>query len=129
MSSRHQARAAADLLTTTGNASARVIAARMLAFSVPAGALSPWHQAEAQRMTSEKVSAASEGLLSAGAELAMLPYRMLQIAARPAAWTPSGWMDAWMASAGLWIGVGNAALRPAKTTVVRNQARLARTHR
>jgi len=129
MSSRHQARAAADLLTTTGNASARVIAARMLAFSDPAGALSPWHQAEAQRMTSEKVSAASEGLLSAGAELAMLPYRMLQIAARPAAWTPSGWMDAWMASAGLWIGVGNAALRPAKTTVVRNQARLARTHR
>jgi len=129
MSSRHQARAAADLLTTTGNASARVIAARMLAFSDPAGALSPWHQAEAQRMTSEKVSAASEGLLSAGAELAMLPYRMLQIAARPAAWTPSGWMDAWMASAGLWIGVGNAALRPARTTVVRNQARLARTHR
>lgn len=129
MPSRHQARAAADLLTTTGNASARVIAARMLAFSNPAGALSPWHQAEAQRMTSEKLSAASEGLLSASAELAMLPYRMLQVAARPAAWTPNGWMDAWMASAGLWIGVGNAALRPARTTVVRNQARLERTHR
>lgn len=129
MPPRHQARTAADLLTATGNASARVIAARMLAFSDPAGALSPWHQAEAQRMTSEKVGAASEGLFAAGAELAMLPYRMLQIAARPAAWTPGGWMDAWMASAGLWIGVGNAALRPARTTVVRNQARLARPHR
>ena len=129
MPARHQVRTAADLLTTTGNASARVIAARMLAFSDPAGALSPWHQAEAQRMTSEKVSAASKGLLSAGAELAMLPYRMLQIAARPAAWTPGGWMDAWMDSAGLWIGVGNAALQPARATVVRNQARLARTHR
>ena len=69
MPSRHQARTAADLLTTTGNASARVIAARMLAFSDPAGALSPWHQAEAQRMTSEKVGAASEGLLAAGAEI------------------------------------------------------------
>lgn len=129
MPSRHQARTAAALLTTTGNASARVIAARMLAFSDPAGALSPWHQAEAQRMTSEKVGAAGEGLLSAGAELAMLPYRMLEIAARPASWTPSGWMDAWMASAGLWIGVGNAALRPASAAAVRNQARLARTHR
>lgn len=129
MPTRHPARTAADLLTATGNASARVIAARMLAFSDPAGALSPWHQAEAQRMTSEKVGAASEGLLAAGAELAMLPHRMLQIAARPAAWTPSGWMDAWMASAGLWIGVGNAALRPARTTAVRNQARLARARR
>ena len=129
MPSRHPARTAADLLTATGNASARVIAARMLAFSDPASALSPWHQAEAQRMASEKLGAASEGLLAASAELALLPYRMLQIAARSAAWTPSGWMDAWMASAGLWIRVGNAALRPARTTAVRNQARLARSRR
>ncbi len=129
MPSRYQARTAADLLTATGNASARVIAARMLAFSDPTGALSPWHQAEAQRMASEKLGAASEGLLSAAAELATLPLRMLQLAARPAAWTASGWMDAWMAGAGLWIGVGNAALRPAKIAVVRNQARLARRRR
>lgn len=129
MPSRHQARTAADLLTATGNASAHVIATRMLAFSDPARALSPWHQAEAQRMASEKVGAASEGALAAGAELAMLPYRMLQIAARPGAWTPGGWVDAWMAGAGLLIGVGNAALRPARTVAVRNQARLARTRR
>ena len=64
MPSRHQARTAADLLTATGNASAHVIAARMLAFSDPASALSKWHQAEAQRMTSEKVGAASEGALA-----------------------------------------------------------------
>ncbi len=129
MPSPRQARTAVALLTTTGNASARVIAARMLAFSDPAGALSPWHQAETQRMTSEKVGAASEGLASAGAELAMLPYRLLQIAVRPTTWTPSGWMDACMAGAGLWIGVGNAALRPARTVAVRNQARLERPRR
>ena len=129
MPSRHQARTAADLLTATGTASAHVIAARMLAFSDPGSALSKWHQAEAQRMTSEKVGAASEGALAAGAELAMLPYRLLQIAARPGAWTPGGWVNAWIAGAGLWIGVGNAALRPAKATAVRNQARLARTRR
>lgn len=129
MPSRHPARTAADLLTTTGTASAQVIAARMRAFADPTRALSAWHQAEAQRMASEKVGAASDGALAAGAELAMLPYRMLQIAARPGAWTPSGWMDAWMAGAGLWIGVGNAALRPARSAVVRNRARLARARR
>jgi len=64
-------------------------------------------------------------LLAAGAEMAKLPGRMLQLAARPSAWTPSGWMNAWMDGAGLWIGIGNAALAPAKSTVVRNRRRLA----
>jgi hypothetical protein len=35
-------------------------------------------------------------------------------------------MDAWMEGANLWLGVGNAALRPAKTTAVRNRSRLAK---
>ncbi|HWS78759.1 MAG TPA: hypothetical protein VN205_10355, partial [Thermomonas sp.] len=105
MPSRHPVRTAATLLTTTGAASASVIAARMLAFADPTAAVSPWHQSEARRMTSEKLGAAGEGMLSAGAELALLPYRMLQLASRPSAWTPAGWVDAWMHGAGLWVGV------------------------
>lgn len=120
------ARNAATLLTVTGSASASVIAARMLAFSNPATAMSPWHLAEAQRMSSEKLDAGKAGLLAASAELAMLPGRMLQLAARPSAWTPNGLMNAWMEGAGLWLGVGNAALAPAKSTAVRNQVRLAK---
>lgn|GEM_PF-1001990 len=126
MSHRRQARAAASLLSATGSASASVIVARMLAFSHSSGVLSPWHQSEVRRMASEKLDAASEGLLSAGMELSMLPYRMLQLGARPSAWTPAGWMNAWMDAGGLWIGVGNAALRPARTKAMRNRARLSR---
>lgn len=76
-------------------------------------------------MTSEKLAAGSNGMLAAGIELAMLPARMLQLAARPSTWTPTGWINACMDGAGLWIGVGNAALRPAKATAVRNRTRLA----
>lgn len=126
MPSRNETRTATALLNATGAASANVIAARLLAFSNPATVLSPWHQSEAKRMTSEKINAASEGMFSASAELAMLPCRMLMISARPSSWTPTGWMNAWQDAAGLWVGVGNAALRPAKKTVVKNQSRLAR---
>ncbi|MES2858620.1 MAG: hypothetical protein V4704_05515 [Pseudomonadota bacterium] len=124
-----QARAAATLLTATGTASASVIAARMLAFSNPATAMSPWHLAEAQRMSSEKLDAGNAGLLAASSEMAMLPARMLQLAARPSAFTPTGWMNFWMEGAGLLLGIGNAALAPAKSTAVRNQARLAKRSR
>ena len=124
MASRNQTRTATALLNATGTASANVIATRMLAFSNPATMLSPWHQSEAKRMTSEKLNAASEGIQAANAAIAMLPYQMLKIGMRPSAWSPTGWMAAWQESAELWVGVGNAALRPAKNTVVRNQARL-----
>ena len=127
MPSRDHAHTAVALLNATGRASASVIAARMLAFSNPATVLSPWHQSEAQRMTSEKVDAMNAGMRAASIELALLPARMLMIGARPAAWTPDGWMTACMDTAGLWIGVGNAALRPAKSTAVRNRSRLARS--
>ena len=127
MSSRNrQARTAATLVNATSNASASVIAARMLAFSDPSTAMSPWHREEAQRMTSEKLEAGSQGLIAAGIELSKLPGRMLQLAARPSAFTPSGWFATWMEGVGLWIGVGNAARAPAKVTAVRNRARLAR---
>ncbi len=129
MSSRRQTRTAAALLNATGAASANVIATRMLAFSNPATMLSPWHQSEAKRMTSEKINAASEGMLAANAALAMLPYQMLKLGMRPSSWSPSGWMTAWQDAGELLVGVGNAALRPAKKTVVRNQARLEKDHR
>lgn len=127
MPSRDQARIASALLNATGSASASVIAARMLAFSNPATMSSPWHRSEAKRMSAEKVDAMQDSMRAASMELALLPSRMLMIGSRPASWTPNGWMGAWTEAAGLWIGVGNAALRPAKTTAARNHSRLART--
>lgn len=124
-----QARASADLLHRTGSASASVIAARMLAFADPATAGSAWHLAEAQRMGAEKLDAVATGMQAAGMELALLPGRMLALAVRPSAWTPGGWLDAWSSAAGLWLGVGNAALRPASLAAVRNRARLAHRRR
>jgi len=128
MPARHQTRTATALLNATSTASANVIAARMLAFSNPATMLSPWHQSEAKRMTSEKVTAAKKGMLAANTALAMLPYQMLQLGMRPSSWTASGLFGAWQDAAELWVGVGNAALLPAKQTVVRNQARLEKGH-
>ncbi|MDQ3038430.1 MAG: hypothetical protein M3R16_01300 [Pseudomonadota bacterium] len=129
MSSRRQSRTATALLTAAGTASANVIASRMLAFSNPVTMLSPWHQSEAKRMTSEKVNAASEGMLAAHTAITMLPFQMLQLGMRPSSWSPTGWMGAWQDAGALLVGVGNAALQPAKTTVVRNQARLGRSRR
>ena len=126
MSSRRETRAATALLHATGAAAASVIAARVQAFSDPATLLSPWHQSEARRMTAEKADAASDGMQAAGMELAMLPARMLMIGAQPSSWTPTGCMGACHRMAELWIGVGNAALRPVRNTAVRNQRRLAR---
>lgn len=124
MSSSRQIRTATALLNATGAASANVIAARISAFSNPATVLSPWHQSEAKRMTSEKMTAARDGMLAANAALAVLPYQMLKLGMRPSAWSPMGWMSAWQDAGELLVGVGNAALLPAKKTVVRNQARL-----
>ena len=126
MSPRRETRAATKLLNATGNAAASVIAARMQAFSDPATLLSPWHQSEARRMTTEKLDAVTDGMQAAGMALAMLPARLLMIGARPASWTPGGWIAACNDIAGLWFGVGNAALRPARNTAVSNRRRLAR---
>jgi hypothetical protein len=80
-------------------------------------------------MSAEKFDAVQDGMRAASMELALLPSRMMMIGARPASWTPNGWIGAWTEAASLWIGVGNAALRPAKSAVVRNRARLARSGR
>lgn len=122
-----QAKAAVDLLGATGNASASVIASRLLAFSDATTAMSPWHQTEARRMVEEKVDAMQSGMLAASAELAMLPFRMLTLFTPAAMRTPTHSMNSWLAATDLWFGVGNAALRPAKATAVRNRRRLSRT--
>jgi hypothetical protein len=75
------------------------------------------------------VWAASEGLIAATAAAVMLPHKLLQLGAQPSSWSVTRWMTAWQDAAELWAGVGNAALhaalRPSKTTVVSNEARLA----
>ena len=122
-----QSRTAATLQNATGVASANVITARVLAFSNPTTVLSPWHQSELRRMVAEKTQAAGDGMLASGTELAMLPLKMMSLVMRPSSWSPGGWMSACQDAAELWISVGNAALRPAKQAVTRNQSRLART--
>jgi hypothetical protein len=129
MPSRHHSRAAAVLLNASGAAAASVIAARALAFSTPTRPWSPWHHSELLRMGTEKLEAVNAGMYSAGMELAMLPYRMMQVGVRPASWTPAGCLGAWTAMTELWFGVGNAALRPARNAAVRNRSRLARRQR
>ncbi len=127
MSTRNrQARIAAKMMSDTSAASLSVATSRLMALSNPSDFLSHAQQREVTRMVSEKMSAGLNGWLSASAELAALPYRLMNATARPTAFTPAGCMEAWMALGGLWIGVGNAALRPARKTVVANQARLRR---
>ena len=118
------ARTAARLLADTSSASASVVSARVLAFSNPFDFMSRHQQREMSRMVSEKVKAGYEGWMAASAELAAMPFRLLQATARPSAFTPAVAMETWMALGGLWIGVGNAALQPARKTVMANRARL-----
>jgi hypothetical protein len=125
MSTRNkQAHVAAKLLAQTSSASLSVVSSRLLALANPRDFLSRRQQRETRLMVSEKLTAAFDGCMSASAELAALPYRMLLATAKPSTLTPSGCMEAWMAWGGLWIGVGNAALKPAHSTVVGNRARL-----
>lgn len=128
MPSRRHSRTGTALLNDSAAAAASVIAARALAFSSVSRPWSSWHHSELLRMGSEKVEALNAGLYAGGMELAMLPWRIMQVAVRPASWTPAGGHDAWTAMAELWFGVGNAALRPARDAAVRNRARLARRH-
>jgi hypothetical protein len=118
------ARTAARLLADTGSASASVVSARLLAFANPFDFMSRQQQREMSKMVNEKVKAGYDGWLAASAELAAMPFRLLQATSRPSAFTPAVAMETWMGLAGLWIGVGNAALQPARKTVMANHARL-----
>ena len=125
MSARNrQAKRAAKLVADTSSAAVSVASSRLLALADPSEFLSARQQREVARMLTEKMTAGFDGWMSASAAMAALPLRMLQASARPSAFTPAGCMEAWMAMGGLWIGVGNAALQPARNTVVENRARL-----
>jgi len=126
MPSRRHSRTGAVLLYDAGAAATSVIAARVLEFSSCSRPWTAWHHSELRRMGDEKVEAASAGLYAAGLELAMLPWRTMQVGTRPASWTPAGCMAAWAAMTELWLGACNAALRPARNAALRNRSRLAR---
>lgn len=121
-----QARTAARLMADTGSASASVVSARLLALSNPLDFMSRQQQSEVSKMVSEKMKAGFDGWMAASAEMAALPLRLLQATTRPSAFTPAAAMETWMVLGGLWIGVGNAALQPARRTVMANRARLRR---
>lgn len=112
------------MLADTTAASISVVASRLSALSDPGELFSVRQQHELGRMVTEKVAAGMQGYVSASAQLAALPYRMLQAAAQPQALTPAGWVQACAAWGGLWMDVGTAALQPAHRTVVGNRARL-----
>jgi hypothetical protein len=120
------ARTAAKLMVDTGSASASVVSARLLAFSNPFDFMSRQQQREVSRMVSEKLKAGLDGWMAASVEMTAMPWRLLQATARPPAFTPAVAMETWMALGGLWIGVGNAALQPARDAVMANRARLRR---
>ncbi|MFD1333418.1 hypothetical protein ACFQ4O_15570 [Methylopila musalis] len=86
-----------------------VMAARIAQMTREAGAPTPAGMAEAQRMVSEKVSAAFEGGVAAGRVLSRMS----------AATTP-------IAAAGFMIAAGEAAIKPARRRVRANARRLSR---
>lgn len=119
---RNQARIAGKLISDSGAASLDVISSRLRALSDPQDFLSPRQQRELNRMVGEKLAAGVNGWMAAGIEMSLMPYRALRVLSRPPASIADG-MAAWM---DLWLGVGNAALGPARKTVVANRKRLRR---
>lgn len=120
-----QSRIAGKQMAEAGAASFEVISSRLLALSDPGGLLSPRQQREVGRMIGEKLAAGMDGWVAAGIEMSLMPYRVLQAMSRPPASVAEGvasWLD-------LWMGVGNAAMRPARRTVLANRKRLGRASR
>ncbi len=124
MSLKRQSRRSTRLVAETGAASAAVIAMRLAAMADPTRASSPRQQAELRRMVREKQVAGQQGAWDAATQLALLPTRAMAAFATPAALTPSGYLDACGKLAALWLGVGNAALAPARRKAVGNRKRL-----
>lgn len=123
---RSPARRAGQRLGDAGLASAEVIAARLQDLADPAALGSARQQREVARMVSEKVSAAAEGTWAAAGAMAVLPMRWMQLIARANALTPEGWMRLCAEAAEMWVGVGDAAMAPARAAVFDNRSRLRR---
>ena len=121
---RRPSRASLSLLTDTAMASADVIAARMRVFADPSTWGSAGSQREAQRMLQEKLSASGEGAYAAWVAMARMPLQAAQSGVWLAPWQPQAWWRLWSSTAEAWVGLGNAALRPATRKAVANQRRL-----
>ena len=117
-----QARIAAKLASDTGAASLSVMSSRLFALSDPREFGSARQQREVKRMVDEKMAAGIGGWMAAATEMSLMPYRMMQTGTKPGAFGAG--LDSWMMLGNLWLGVGNAALRPARKTVVANRSRL-----
>lgn len=119
----------AQLLTDTASASAEVISARMVRLSDPREFLSARQQREVGEMVSEKMYAGAQGWAGAVAEAWLLPFRAASAFGKPSAFTPIGAMRAASEIGALWLGVGDAALRPAKTKASSNRTKLRKAKR
>ena len=101
-----------------------VIASRLLALSDPRAFGSQTQMRELSGMVSEKVQAGAQGWAGAALELGMLPYRMAWTFVSPSMLTASGAAKAWTEAGSLWLGVGNAAMAPARSKVMANRSKL-----
>ena len=121
---RRPSRASLPLLTDTAVASSEVIAAQMRMFADPSTWGSAGNQREVQRMLQEKFSASGEGAWAAWQAMARMPLRAAQSGVWLAPWQPQAWWWLWSSMAEAWMGLGNAALRPATRKAVANRPRL-----
>ena len=119
-----QSRVATRILTDTASASMEVISSRLLALSDPLEFGSQKQMRELTGMVSEKMQAGAQGWAGAALELGMLPYRMAWAFANPSTLTASGAAKAWTEAGSLWLGVGNAAMAPARSKVMANRSKL-----
>jgi hypothetical protein len=101
-----------------------VMSARLLAMSDPREFGSQEQIREVSGMVSEKLQAGAQGWAGAALELGMLPYRMAWTFASPSMLTASGAARAWAEAGSLWLGVGNAAMAPARSKVMANRSKL-----
>ncbi len=120
-----QARIAAKLAADTGAASLSVMSSRLFALSDPREFGSARQQREVKRMVDEKMAAGVGGWMAAATEMSLMPYRLMQSGSKSG--TFGGGLESWMTLGNLWLGVGNAALRPARKAVVANRSRLSRS--
>lgn len=121
---RRPSRATLPLLHDTASASSEVVALRMLDFADPAAWTSTRNQREATRMLQEKWQAGGEGAAAAWMAMARMPLIGAQSGVWFAPWQPQAWWRLWGSMAEAWMGLGNAALRPATRKAVANRRRL-----
>lgn len=118
-------RTSTRLLGATALAASQVVSDRLLGLADPAAFGSRRQQREIQRMFDEKSSAAFAGWFAAASEMMLMPMRLAAFAWRaPMSISPGA--EPWTSIGNLWLGVGNAAMRPVHRAVVANRKRLSR---